>query len=66
MKSVTIAFENEADLRRFRSIIRATEYEINLRQLTIECNCDDKDIEFALTHLSARVNKTWDNLLTRA
>ena len=65
MKRITIAFKSEADLRRFRSIITVTEYELNFRQLTIECNCEDADIELAINTFSAKIIKTWENMLTQ-
>ena len=47
MRRVTLKFTDERDLRRFVQIVSCTYLEIDLKFLTLACDCDDKEVELA-------------------
>ena len=53
MKSVTLQFKDERDLRRFYQVVTAPYIEMNARTLTITCECTSEDIELALKAFNA-------------
>ena len=55
MHKVTLQFKTESDLRNFFDTCKLKEAEMNLRNLTILCNCDEREIELAVNAFGAIV-----------
>jgi len=61
MKKVTLLFRDERDLRRFTSIVTCTFMEMNVKDLTLVCDCDDDEIELAERAFNAKVLRLQTN-----
>ena len=55
MHRVTLQFKSESDLRSFFELCKFQEAEMNLRTLTILCNCEEREIELAINAFDAIV-----------
>lgn len=57
MQRVTLQFGDERDLRRFTMIASCNYLEMNAKELTLTCDCDDAEIELAERAFNAKVIK---------
>jgi hypothetical protein len=55
VRRVTLQFADGRDLRRFVQIVSCTYLEIDLKALTLSCDCDDKEVELAQNAFSAKL-----------
>ena len=55
MHRVTLKFKSEHAMRAFYESCKVHEAEMNIRTLTILCNCEEKDIELAVNKFDAIV-----------
>ena len=58
MEKVTLLFQNERDLLRFNQTIRPHYVEVNVRTLTLVCECTSEDIELAVKAFRGKVIET--------
>lgn len=55
MKKVTFLFNDERDLRRFTMIVSCSYLEMNVKELTLTCDCEDVEVELAEKGFNAKV-----------
>ncbi|TCJ16538.1 hypothetical protein EPD60_07275 [Flaviaesturariibacter flavus] len=54
-RKVTIQFQTPQDFTRFRSLVDNNIIEKDLINLSITCNCSDKEVAYAMNYLDAKV-----------
>ena len=57
MKKITLVFPSVQDLWEFKSTVQARFVEINIKALTIICECMDVDVELATSRFNAKILK---------
>lgn len=64
MRKVTLRFTDHRDLRRFVQVVSCNYLEINMKELTLICDCDESEIQlaekgFSATLLSDEPTTSW-------
>lgn len=57
MEKVTLQFKTIDDLWHFKKEIRSQELEINERELSIYCECEEDEIQLAVTKYGATLRE---------
>jgi hypothetical protein len=55
MQQITLQFETPQDLAGFRKLVQTSSFEINIRELTMICDCTPSEIAIALKTYGAKV-----------
>lgn len=64
MRKVTLLFQDERDLKRFHSILDCDYIEMNVRKLTIVCECTDEELDIAINAFNATLVDASANTLS--
>ena len=56
MSHIKLSFLNEKDLRRFQAILKCDYMEVNVKTLTVVCDCSHEDIDLAVRAFRATVS----------